>query len=94
MAASPAPTTIPSGKPSPLTRHWSISRAAEVDRGAKVVSVFPDSAAVLRLATAVLQEQRVEWQDGRRYFPRTSLAQLFGEEPPALSNPLTAGRAA
>ncbi len=59
-----------------------------------MVSVFPNSAAVLRLATAVLQEQRVEWQDGRRYFPRTSLAQLFGEEPPALSNPLTAGRAA
>ena len=67
---------------------------AEVDRRVKVVGIFPNSAALLRLATAVLHEQHDEWQDGRRHFSQASLDQLLGGGPPALTNPLTAGLAA
>lgn len=41
---------------------------AEIDRRAKVVGIFPNAASLLRLTTAVLQEQHDEWQDGRRHF--------------------------
>ena len=48
---------------------------AEIDRRAKVVDIFPNTAALLRLATSVLQEQHDEWQDGRRHFSQQSMAQ-------------------
>jgi putative transposase len=67
---------------------------AEIDRRAKVVGIFPNAAALLRLTTAVLQEQHDEWQDGRRHFSRQSMAMLNPEAPPLLANPLTEGLAA
>jgi putative transposase len=67
---------------------------AEIDRRAKVVGIFPNTAALLRLTTAVLQEQHDEWQDGRRHFSQQSMARLNPEAPPLLANPLTEGLAA
>jgi putative transposase len=50
---------------------------AEIDRRAKGVGIFPNTAALLRLTTAVLVEQDEEWQDGRRHFSQQSMAQLL-----------------
>ena len=67
----------------PREHHSSISSTnaiervnAEVDRRAKVVGILPNSDSLLRLATAVLQEQHDEWQDGKRHFSQASLALL------------------
>ncbi len=85
----------------PLEHHSSISSTnaiervnAEVDRRAKVVGIFPNADALLRLATAVLQEQHDEWQDGKRHFSQASLMQLRGDGQKLLTNPLSAGLAA
>lgn len=82
----------------PREHHSSISSQsaiervnAEVDRRAKVVGIFPHPASLLRLATAVLQEQHDEWQDGKRHFSQASLAQLSADGQDLLTNPLTAG---
>ncbi|MGA8416470.1 MAG: IS256 family transposase [Candidatus Dormiibacterota bacterium] len=65
---------------------------AELDRRAKVVGIFPNSASLLRLFTAVLQDQHDEWQDGRRHFSQQSMARvLHPDGPPLLTNPLTEG---
>ena len=82
--------------------HWRSIRStnalervnAEIDRRAKVVGIFPNSVALLRLATAVLQEQHDEWQDGRCHFSLQSMARLDPSTGPLLTNPLTAGLAA
>ena len=81
----------------PREHHSSISSTnaiervnAEVDRRAKVVGIFPHPASLLRLATAVLQEQHDEWQDGKRHFSQASLAQLSADGQDLLTNPLTA----
>ena len=68
---------------------------AEIDRRAKVVGIFPTTASLLRLATAVVQDQHDEWQDDRRLFSQQSMARLLNPEgPPLLTNPLTEGLAA
>lgn len=68
---------------------------AEIDRRAKVVGLFPNAAALLRVTTAVLQEQHDEWQDGRRHFSQHSIGCLAQPDtPPRLANPLTEGLAA
>ncbi len=67
---------------------------AEIDRRAKVVGIFPNSAALLRLSTAVLQDQHDEWQDGRCHFSQQSMARLDPAHQDRLTNPLTAGLAA
>ena len=63
---------------------------AELDRRAKVVGIFPNTASLLRLFTAVLQDQHDEWQDGRRHFSQQSMARVLHPDAPALlTNPLT-----
>ena len=65
---------------------------AELDRRAKVVGIFPNTASLLRLFTAVLQDQHDEWQDGRRHFSQQSMARVMHPDgPPLLTNPLTEG---
>ncbi len=64
---------------------------AEVDRRAKVVGTSPNLAALVRLATAVLQEHHGEWQDGELHVSQASLAQLSADGQDLLTNPLTAG---
>jgi transposase-like protein len=68
---------------------------AELDRRAKVVGIFPNTASLLRLTTAVLQEQHDEWQDGRRHFSQQSMQLLLHPETTTLlPNPRTGGIAA
>jgi transposase-like protein len=84
------------------TEHWrsirspnALERAnAEIDRRAKLVGIFPSSSALLRLATAAVQEQNDEGQDGRCHFSQHSMARLDPRADPRLTNPLTAGLAA
>jgi putative transposase len=65
---------------------------AELDRRAKVVGIFPNTGSLLRLFTAVLQDQHDEWQDGRRHFSQQSMARILDPDgPPLLTNPLTEG---
>jgi hypothetical protein len=54
-----------------------------------------NTASLVRLFTAVLQDQHDEWQDGRRHFSEQSMARLLHPDgPPLLTNPLTEGLAA
>jgi putative transposase len=65
---------------------------AELDRRAKVVGIFPNTDSLLRLFTAVLQDQHDEWQDGRRHFSQQSMGRVMHPDgPPLLTNALTEG---
>jgi putative transposase len=63
----------------------------EIKRRTDVVGVFPNPAALLRLAGAVLVEAHDEWQTGdRRYLAEGSKAQLTAPPPTSTTTELVA----
>ena len=54
----------------------------EIGRRSDVVGIFPNDAALLRLAGMLLLEQNDEWLVGRRYLSETSMALVMATDHP------------
>jgi putative transposase len=66
----------------------------EIKRRTRVVGIFPNNAAIIRLVGALLLEQQEEWQlEGRRVFSEQSMAKLDNNDDPG-QDQLTAALAA
>ena len=65
-----------SGSTNPLER---VNR--EIGRRTDVVGVFPNDAALVRLAGSLLIEQNDEWLVSRHYLSEASMAELTSTEP-------------
>ena len=57
----------------------------EIGRRSDVVGIFPNDAALLRLAGMLLLEQNDEWLVGRRYLSESSMALVMATNHPDLS---------
>lgn len=79
--ASLTPTTSSSIRP---------HRAMDRSRRGKVVTIFHNSAALLRLVVAVAQAQQDEGQDGKRHLPQASTGQRAADGHDFLPLPLSA----
>jgi putative transposase len=84
---TPRPTCWPSTRFRPSTgpscaapTPWS-GPDREIGRRSDVVGIFPNDAALLRLATSLLIEQNDEWLVGRRYLSAASMGPLLEERP-------------
>ena len=58
------------------------SSHARIERRARVIGIFPNDAAIVRLVGALLDEQTDEWQVTRRYMSREVLAKLIDPDNP------------
>jgi putative transposase len=69
--------------------HWSKLRSTnplervnrEIGRRSDVIGIFPNDAALIRLAGALLLEQNDEWLVGRRYLSQDSLSLVLRDQP-------------
>jgi putative transposase len=52
----------------------------ELKRRTRVIRIFPNREACLRLVTALCIEQSEEWESGRQYLDMTELVSTFRQE--------------
>ena len=52
----------------------------ELKRRTRVIRIFPNREACLRLVTALCAEQSEEWESGRQYLDMSALAPVFRQE--------------